>query len=48
MVNIKLSELNLNELNDDLLKKKIKSLEDGFKCLGLEYETCDMLTFCII
>ena len=35
-------------LSDDLLKKKIERLEDGFKCLGLEYEKHDMLTFCII
>lgn len=36
------------KLSNDLLEKKIESLESGFKCLGLEYKKNDILTFCII
>ena len=45
---VKLNLEVIYKLNNDLLKRKIKSLEDGFKCLGLEHEKYDMLTFCII
>lgn len=47
LICIKIDSEVTHKLSYDLLEKKIKSLEDGFKCLGLECKKYDMMTFYI-